>query len=88
MIIGLICCLVFISVGYAILSQTLTTNVTGKLTGSWKIYISSITPVTNSTKAVSTNAEVVDELNASFGVKFSIPGDYMEYDVVVKMMET
>lgn len=84
MIIGLICCLVFISVGYAILSQTLTTNVTGKLTGSWKIYISSITPVTNSTKAVSTNAEVVDELNASFGVKFNIPGDYMEYDVVVK----
>lgn len=83
-IIGLICCLVFISAGYAILSQTLTTNVTGKLTGSWKIYISSITPVTNSTKAVSTSAEVVDELNASFGVKFSLPGDYMEYDVVVK----
>lgn len=83
-LIVLTCCLLFIATGYAILSQTLKMNVNAKLNGVWKIYIKSITPVTNTTKAQSTKAEVVDELSASFGVKFHAPGEYMEYDVVVK----
>ena len=45
-IISLCCLLVFMAVGYAVLSQALNINGTANLTGEWKVYIDSITEIT------------------------------------------
>ena len=87
-IIGSLCCLlVFMGIGYAILSQVLNINGTATLTGKWEIYIESITEVRydNTTTGKSNSASVSsDKLTADFDVELLKPGDYVEYDVVVK----
>ena len=85
-IIGSLCCLlVFMAVGYALLSQTLNINGIANLTGKWKIYIDSITVKEVGGSAKSNQAEVTeDKLTANFDVELLKPGDYVEYDVVVK----
>ena len=85
-IIGSLCCLlVFMAVGYALLSQTLNINGIANLTGKWKIYIDSITVKEVGGSAKSNTAEVTeDKLTANFDVELLKPGDYVEYDVVVK----
>ena len=85
-IIGSLCCLlVFMGIGYALLSQTLNINGIANLTGKWKIYIDSITVKEVGGSAKSNTAEVSeDKLAANFDVELLKPGDYVEYDVVVK----
>ena len=85
-IIGSLCCLlVFMGIGYALLSQTLNINGIANLTGKWKIYIDSITVKEVGGSAKSNQAEVTeDKLTANFDVELLKPGDYVEYDVVVK----
>ena len=86
-IIGSLCCLlVFMGIGYALLSQVLNINGTATLTGDWNIYIASITEVTegNTTTGKSNSATVSsDKLTANFDVELLKPGDYVEYKVVV-----
>ena len=85
MIASLCCLLVFMGIGYALLSQTLNINGTAMLTGEWNIYIDSITLSSKSQTATSVSAEVnEDKTGANFEVELLKPGDYVEYDVVVK----
>ena len=56
LIIGSLCCLlVFMGIGYALLSQTLNINGTATLTGSWEIYIESMVVKNKSATATSKN---------------------------------
>ena len=84
--IGSLCCLlVFMGIGYALLSQTLNINGTATMAGEWEIYIDSITVKEEHGSAKSTASQVSeDKLGASFDVELVKPGDYVEYDVVVK----
>ena len=87
-IISLCCLLVFMAVGYAVLSQALNINGTENLTGEWKVYIDSITEITegNTTSGKSIAAEVTGEekTDAYFEAELIKPGDYVEYKVIVK----
>ena len=80
----LACLLVFMGVGYAILSKTFNLSGVAYIKGNWDIYIYSIEAIPNSTKAVSKSATVTDKLNANFEIEFHTPGEYVEYNVVVK----
>ncbi len=92
-IVALCCALVFIGVGYAALSQTLTVTGTGNATGDWNIKITNIqiaqdnngnpikTPTATSKSAVPNNTDAV---SATFQVEFLQPGDYIEYDVTIQ----
>ena len=84
--IGSLCCLlVFMGIGYALLSQTLNINGTATMTGDWKIYIDSIIVKEIGGSAKSTVAEVsTDKQGANFDLELLKPGDYVEYEVVVK----
>jgi len=84
-VIGILCCLVvFMSIGYALLSQTLNINGTTTATNTWAVLIESITPIANNTGARSTESLVKpDKVSASFKAEFQKPGDYMEYEIVV-----
>ena len=83
-IISLCCLLVFMAVGYAVLSQTLNIDGTANLTGEWNIYIESITATKENGNAISKSAIVSeDKLSAEFLVELEKPGDYVEYNVVV-----
>ena len=86
MIASLCCFLVFMGIGYALLTQILTINGTATLTGSWNIYIQSMSLRSKSATAESLKAEVDanDPTKASFDLTLLKPGDYVEYDVVVK----
>ena len=87
-IISLCCLLVFMAVGYAVLSQALNINGTANLTGEWKVYIDSITEIAegNTTSGKSITAEVTGEekTDAYFEAELIKPGDYVEYKVIVK----
>ena len=86
-IIGSLCCLlVFMGIGYALLTQILTINGTATLTGSWNIYIDSMTVKSKSLTAESLSAgvDIDDPTKASFELTLLKPGDYVEYEVVVK----
>ena len=88
-IVSLCCLLVFMAVGYAVLSQTLNINGTANLTGKWDIYIDSVTVKEVGGIAKSNAAEVSeDKLSANFSVELIQPGDYVEYAVVVKNQGT
>ena len=60
-VIGLLCVMVvFMSVGYAVLSQNLKINGTANITGSWDIYIESITFNTTESSATTSGTGEVD----------------------------
>ena len=77
-IIGSLCCLlVFMGIGYALLSQTLNINGMATMTGEWKIFIDSITVKETGGSAKSNTAEVSeDKMGASFDVELLKLGDY------------
>ena len=77
--------LVFMGLGYALLTQNLDITGVNTVEGNWNIYISSITPTTVNGSAVSRNVVISkDKLSASFIVDLYEAGDYVEYTVNVK----
>ena len=82
---GLACLLVFMGVGYAILSTTLSIKGSASLAGKWEVYIDSIEATTTSGTAKSDPPQITqDKLGATFSAKLGKPGDYVEYTIVVK----
>ena len=85
-VIGILCCmLVFMGIGYAALSQVLNIGTTAKVTGSWKIYISSAT-VKEKSDADMNGTEITDNktTDISLNVSFKKPSDYITYDITVE----
>lgn len=81
----LVCMLVFIAVGYALLTQAIKIGIEGKLDGVWDVYISNIKLKDSTGKAEEvTPASVSDKVNANFAVDLYMPGDSVEYEVTVK----
>ena len=83
--IGSLCALlVFMGIGYALISQMLTIRGVSTVAGDWNIYIDSITPNAVGT-GVSVNESVgLDKVSASFEANLYVPGDKVEYKIVVK----
>ena len=91
-LIGVLCCaLVFMGVGYAILSSVLTISSTANITGDFDIRITSVTPLaaktTSGATSVSTSVEN-DNVTANVEVSFNGPGDYITYLVTVENFGT
>ena len=86
-VIGILCCMVvFMSVGYAALSQNLKINGTANITGSWDIYIDSITFNTSESSTTTSGTGSVDaseKTKATYAANLLKPQDVVVYDVVV-----
>lgn len=81
----LVCVLVFIAVGYALLTQAIKVGVEGTLNGVWDVYISNIRLKGSTGRAQELNpASVSNKVNANFEVDLYMPGDSVEYEVTVK----
>lgn len=81
----LVCVLVFIAVGYALLTQAIKVGVEGTLNGVWDVYISGIKLKNSTGRAQEVNpASVSNKVNANFEVDLYMPGDSVEYEVTVK----
>lgn len=81
----LVCVLVFITVGYALLTQAIKVGVEGTLNGVWDVYISDIKLKNSTGRAQEVNpASVSNKVNANFEVDLYMPGDSVEYEVTVK----
>ena len=81
----LVCVLVFIAVGYALLTQAIKVGVEGTLNGVWDVYISDIKLKNSTGRAQELNpAYVSNKVNANFEVDLYMPGDSVEYEVTVK----
>lgn len=81
----LVCVLVFIAVGYALLTQAIKVGVEGTLNGVWDVYISDIKLKNSTGRAQEVNpAYVSNKVNANFEVDLYMPGDSVEYEVTVK----
>lgn len=81
----LVCVLVFIAVGYALLTQAIKVGVEGTLNGVWDVYISDIKLKNSTGRAHEVNpASVSNKVNANFEVDLYMPGDSVEYEVTVK----
>lgn len=82
-IIGLLCLmLVFMGLGYAILSQRLTINAIGNVKGKWDVHISNIELVKNTGLAIDKSHSYTD-LSAQFEAELYAPGDSLEYKITV-----
>lgn len=81
----LVCVLVFIAVGYALLTQAIKVGVEGTLNGVWDVYISDIKLKNSTGRAQEVNpASVSNKVNANFEVDLYMPGDSVEYEITVK----
>ena len=81
----LVCVLVFIAVGYALLTQAIKVGVEGTLNGVWDVYISDIKLKNSTGRAQELNpAYVSNKVNANFEIDLYMPGDSVEYEVTVK----
>ena len=82
---ALCCLLVFMGIGYAILSQTLNISGTANMKGTWDIKITDISEASRTGRAdpgtptISTNG-----VSASFEANLWMPGDSITYNVTVK----
>ncbi len=82
-IIGALCSLlVFMGIGYAILSSKIFIKGIGYMEGNWNIYISDM-----KLKSINGRAQEIsssyDKLSANFEVDLYMPGDFVEYDITV-----
>ena len=84
-ILVLLSSVVFMTLGYSLLSSRLTINSTNKVTGKWDIQIEKIEATDIRGNAVSHDVIISeDNLSAEFTVDLYNVGDYVEYTVVVK----
>ncbi|MDD6879735.1 MAG: hypothetical protein PUD59_05920 [bacterium] len=84
-ILALFICTLFMGVGYALLSQSLSITDDVSFEGKWNIYIDSIEATTIGGKAISKNVKIgSDKLSAVFTVDLYGLGDYVIYTIKVK----
>ena len=84
-IIGALCCLlVFMGVGYAILSQTLNISGTANMQGNWSVKITNMKLLeANKTGRATEVSSSYTNTTASFEADLYMPGDSIEYEVTV-----
>ncbi|MGN1000711.1 MAG: leucine-rich repeat protein [Bacilli bacterium] len=79
---ALFCFIVFMGIGYAILSSKISIKGIGYMEGNWNIYISDM-----KLKSINGRAQEIsssyDKLSANFEVDLYMPGDFVEYDITV-----
>ena len=74
-----------ISVGYALLSSTLSINgIAGIKSGTWDIHWENVVPNSSSTVTAETPSISENATKVSFSVNLELPGDYYEFDVDAK----
>ena len=85
-IIGSLCCLlVFMGIGYAVLSQTLNISGTANMKGTWDIKITDISEASRTGKAdPGTPTISTSGVSASFEANLWMPGDSITYNITVK----
>ena len=85
-IIGSLCCLlVFMGIGYAILSQTLNISGIANMKGTWDIKITDISEASRTGKAdPGTPTISTSGVSASFEANLWMPGDSITYNITVK----
>ena len=84
-IIGALCCLlVFMGIGYAILSQTLNISGTANMRGTWDIKITDISEASRTGKADPGTPTISSSgVSASFEANLWMPGDSITYNITV-----
>ena len=85
-IIGVLCCLlVFMGIGYAILSQTLNISGTANMQGNWNVKITNMKLLeANKTGRAENVSNTFTNTTASFEANLWMPGDSIEYEVTVE----
>ena len=85
-IIGSLCCLlVFMGIGYAILSQTLNISGTANMQGNWSVKITNMKLLeANKTGRAENVSNTFTNTTASFEANLWMPGDSIEYEVTVE----
>ena len=85
-IIGSLCSLiVFMGIGYAVLSQTLNINGTANMRGEWDIKITDISEASRTGKADPGTPTISSSgVSASFEANLWMPGDSITYNITVK----
>ena len=85
-IIGALCCLlVFMGIGYAILSQTLNISGTANMQGNWSVKITNMKLLeANKTGRAENVSNTFTDTTASFEANLWMPGDSIEYEVTVE----
>ena len=85
-IIGALCCLlVFMGIGYAILSQTLNISGTANMQGNWSVKITNMKLLeANKTGRATEVSSSYTNTTASFEADLYMPGDSIEYEVTVE----
>ena len=85
-IIGSLCCLlVFMGIGYAVLSQTLNISGTANMKGTWDIKITDISEASKTGKADPGTPTISSSgVSASFEANLWMPGDSITYNITVK----
>ena len=85
-IIGSLCCLlVFMGIGYAILSQTLNISGTANMQGNWSVKITNMKLLeANKTGRAENVSNTFTDTTASFEANLWMPGDSIEYEVTVE----
>ena len=85
-IIGSLCCLlVFMGIGYAVLSQTLNISGTANMKGTWDIKITDISEASRTGKADPGTPTISSSgVSASFEANLWMPGDSITYNITVK----
>ena len=85
-IIGSLCCLlVFMGIGYAILSQTLNISGIANMKGTWDIKITDISEASRTGKADPGTPTISSSgVSASFEANLWMPGDSITYNITVK----
>lgn len=82
---SLLCLLVFMGIGYAILSQTLNINGIANLKGVWDVKIINMERIdSNTTGRAEEVSHSFTDTTATFEANLYIPGDSIEYRVTVK----
>ncbi len=85
-IIGALCCLlVFMGIGYAILSQTLNISGIANMRGEWDIKITDISEASRTGKADPGTPTISSSgVSATFEAELYMPGDSITYNITVK----
>ena len=85
-IIGALCSLlVFMGIGYAVLSQTLNINGTANMQGNWSVKITNMKLLeANKTGRAENVSNTFTDTTASFEANLWMPGDSIEYEVTVE----
>ena len=83
-IIGVLCSIVIgLTIGYALLSQTLNINGTSEVTADWRIEITDVQTKNATGNAKNITEPTYDKLTANMSASFEKPGDSITYDITV-----